>query len=84
MDLLLVVCGYSPLENHPTAHTPPLPVAATVPHSVTTIQSTEKINSAIAEKNNQYDNTDKMDILRRRKIKEEIGNDENYKSNAQQ
>ena len=23
MDLLLVVCGYSPVENHPTAHTPP-------------------------------------------------------------
>ena len=23
MDLLLVVCGYSPIENHPTAHTPP-------------------------------------------------------------
>ena len=23
MDLLRVVCGYSPLENHPTAHTPP-------------------------------------------------------------
>jgi hypothetical protein len=23
MDLLLAVCGYSPVENHPTAHTPP-------------------------------------------------------------
>jgi hypothetical protein len=28
MDLLLVVCGYSPVENHPTAHTPPHSVVA--------------------------------------------------------
>lgn len=84
MDLLLVVCGYSPLENHPTAHTPPLPVAATVSNSTATVQSSEKFNNFTTEMNSKSDNIDKKDVLRRRKIGEEIVTDENYKSNALQ
>ena len=72
------------MENHPTAHTPPLPVAATVPNSTATVQSSEKFNNFTTEINSKSDNIDKKDVLRRRKIGEEIVTDENYKSNALQ
>ena len=52
MDLLLAVCGYSPVENHPTAHTPPhaVPVPVLLASQVITSEmpSTERNTNTTA------------------------------------
>jgi hypothetical protein len=50
MDLLLAVCGYSPVENHPTAHTPPhaVPVAGPLASEVIGSETLGREASTIA------------------------------------
>ena len=78
MDVLLVVCGYSPIENHPTAHTPPQPRSAVA----------EPLSFPVAVGDNGLNKlggmSEEKHKLRRRKGGDDAAEDENYKSSAQQ
>ena len=88
MDLLLTVCGYSPLENHPTAHTPPLPLPLTTSSATSSSLPPKNVPKSIENKVNIIEHNHSKEMnrnkLRKRNNGNDIINDENYKVNAQQ
>ena len=72
MDVLLAVCGYSPVENHPTAHTPQQPLSAL------------KLDTLSQEKNTLRRRVGGSGSGSGTNEHEDNGGDENFKSTASQ